>query len=238
MKYTILSINDDRKEYKDNIRQVMLEAKIGLQLVETFDAHKRDPLQVLSELGIELHRDPWWAPKRGELGIWLSTMNSWVQCMRIGEPLIVFEDDAKLESSRVEDIHQMAGELPADWDFLTLWVPPNQYYDFSYDVTYDAWGTPTVLGSVAQNDSKYRIGAQHISKAYQGYGAVAIMYSPKGAEKLYDSIIEHGLRAPCDCWLYMMAHNGTVNGYAPMPGLEPVGYDWSQATTIHNTERV
>lgn len=236
MKFTILSINDDRIKYKQSI---LKNVRFPYESVVCFDATKQDPLEEIEKNGWVLHREPDWTPKAGELGVWISTIRSWQKCIELDEPLIVFEDDAVVEENFMRDLEALMVDLPEDYGYLSLWVPPNQYQDYTYKVTYDNRGMPTVEGRVrVARDSPFYIGKSNIAKVYQGYGNVATLYSPDGARCLIKHLEKHGMYAPVDCFIHMAAHAQAVRGYAHMPDKGLVGYDWSQETTVHNTGRV
>lgn len=235
MKYTILSINDDRAEYKKVIRERVPLVEVE---VPAFDASKKDPVAELEGRGFTVHSGPEWHPKRGELGIWISTINAWEYCIEHGEDLVVFEDDAVPFSDFNSRLISLVGRLPHDWGFMALWVPDDQHQDYHYYVDYDKDGKARILGSGRQNSQYHLDGV--LAFVYQGYGGVAVLYSPRGAQELLDQVKQRGLYCPVDCFIYMMsnAQHGTV-GYAPAPNTpKPVGYDWLAPTTVHHTERV
>lgn len=234
MNYTIISINDDRAEYKRMIRERTAFPEV---VVPAFNARENDPIAELARRDLRVNNEYQWYPSRGELGIWLSVINAWEYAADSGETLVVFEDDAIPDPNFGEMVKYYCEELPGDWDYMALWVPENQKQDYYYNVTYDENGYPSIRGTLPEEQSLFRMEHPKLAKVYQGYGGVALMYSPAGAAKFLDLIRKQGLWSTSDCYLYLAAHAGWVNGYAPHPNVEmPVHYDWSATTTIHDTE--
>lgn len=236
MKFNIISINDDRKAYKDAIR-----SQIGIDEVHVpaFNAYKEDPLAGIKARGLEL-KPEWNNAKKGELGVWLSNYDCWGYCDMLGEPLVVFEDDAILTPDYNMRFSLLMDELPSDWDFAALWVPGNQLVDYDYDVSYDEAGNPRI-GSERKygpDSYYYRPGTNYAALVYQGYGMVSLVYSPDGARKLVDLAHKRGIDGPVDCWVYQEAHKGNLNGFAPYPWETPiVDYDWAATSHVQQTER-
>lgn len=235
MKYTILTINDDRKAYKDKIRQYAGFDEIELP---AFNAYEEDPVQGIKDRGLEW-KPNWSNAKRGELGVWLSNYDRWAYVDHLGEPLIVFEDDAVIGQDFPWRFDALYQELPDDWDFVALWVPDNQRQDYLYNNVYDECGTPRTNGFLTPDESIFRIpGKSYAALVYQGYGMVSLMYSPNGGRKLVDLAHSQGIDGPVDCWLYAEAHKGNLNGYAPKPEhAEIVTYDWQAVSHVQLTEK-
>jgi hypothetical protein len=233
--YCILSINDDRKAYKDRIR-----ATVGLPEVSipTFNAHENDPMAELERRGLRVTQG--WRPKIGELGIWLSTINVWQHCIDTGDTVVLFEDDAIPDPNFNGIFAHLASLLPESYDFMAVWVPDNQRNDYYLDLKYDSTGAPrTGRGWIAEEYSVFRTEHPDLAKAYQGYGGVSLMFTPAGSEKFMRLVQEQGLWSTCDCYLFIAAHAGWVDGYAPHPNtMMPVHYDWAAATTIQDTRKL
>lgn len=235
MRYSIISINDDRAEYKKVIRDRVPFEEV---FVPAFNAYQESPTIGLSHRNLVLRG--WGNAKKGEVGVWISNYDNWKFVSESDEPLIVFEDDAIPNEYFKWKFTAAVRELPDDWDFMALWVPDNQRLDYLYDVQYNENGHPRHSGVLPPSESKFRIeGNEIVSRVYQGYGMVALMYSPLGGKKLIDLAHSRGLDTPVDCWLYEEAHKGNLNGYAPKPDFaDLVGYDWSTPTHVQNTERL
>lgn len=235
MKYTIISIDDTRLEYKKVIRERVALPEVSVPAV---NGKEVDIQHELEKRGVEL-KDVW-HPTVGELGIWLSTMDCWTYTAESNEPLIVFEDDAIPTVKFQESLDNYISELPNDWHYLSLWVPENQYFDYLYDVKYDEDGRWEKVGdNRSEITSIHNYGAMRLSRVYQGYGNVATLYSPEGAAILEAHAKIYGITGPIDCWIHDRAHTKIVNGFAPKPRwAKAVTYDWAAETTVHKTERV
>jgi GR25 family glycosyltransferase involved in LPS biosynthesis len=233
VKYNIISLDDSRKKYKDEIRR---HAK-GFHEIPcyTVDGRTVDLNKVVKAYGLK-----WtdWVPSFGEAGIWLSNYLRWYLVSKMTEPLIVFEDDAIIREGFTEHVKNLLNQLPDDWDFVSLWVPDNQRIDYRYNLSYNESGYPEIYGMRPDGlPSYFDFGAEDVAKVYQGYGMVATMYSPAGGRKLLKLVKKYGLRTPVDCFLLEEAHKGALNGFAPKPDKVFVDYDWPE-TTIHNTELI
>lgn len=232
MKYNIISINDNRAEYKKNIRANMTCPQIK---VASINGSAGNLDQLMKAYGLK-----WtdWNPSFGEAGVWLSNFLNWYRVSSLNEPLIVFEDDAIIDEHFSVHIDTIVRQLPDDWDFVALWVPDNQRIDYRYNLSYNEHGVPQIYGTRPNGfPSYFDFGASDIAKVYQGYGMVAMMYSPVGGRKLVKLAKKYGLRNPVDCFIFEEAHKGALNGYAPKPDKVFVNYDWAE-TQIHSTEKI
>lgn len=235
MKYTIITINDDRIVFKKKIIEHVPFEQLKLP---AFNAYEHDPLTGLAERGLTL--DPVWNnAKKGEIGVWISNYDTWRFAACMEEPLIVFEDDAIVGQDFSWRFDSLYSQLPKNWDFVALWVPENQRMDYFYDVQYNENGHPRINGVFKDGRSLFSIdGADKTAIVYQGYGMVSLMYSPAGAKKLVRLTKSEGITTPVDCWIYEQAHKGNLNGYAPRPEFaDIVTYDWSAASHVQQTER-
>jgi hypothetical protein len=134
-----------------------------------------------------------------------------------------------------ERLKEYINELPEDWDALALFVPQNQRGDYYYNVTYDANGNPKSYrrGNKKFHDSIYWIGDGLLSRSYQGYSGVAIMYRRSGAEKMLQAVRDHGFNSPADCFIFQMANVKHMNMYAPHPRqVMIVDYDWRNSPSL------
>lgn len=233
LKYNIISINDDRAEYKKRIRERVGHDEVHIPAT---DASKVDLGEELDKRGLKITYEGMF--RRGEIGVWLSNYDCWKWAYDNDEDLIVFEDDAIPERDFDEKLQLLYSELPPDWDFLTLWIPPNQLIDYVYDVEFDDEGQPTHVGpNLNSITSRFNFGSIRLARVYNGYGNVAQLYSPKGAGKFIRRVEEAGIYTPVDCFVYQEAHAGRAFGYAPKPNrAKLVNYDWAP-TTIHETEK-
>lgn len=230
MKYNIISINDTRYLYKKHIRETVGFEEV---LIPSVDARAVNLEYELKRRDLFISRPEIFSI--GEVGIWLSMFDCWQWAVYNDEALITFEDDAEPRPFFDEAVERFSEELPADYDFLSLWVPDNQRKDYYYDVVFDDEGEPDIRG--LRKDSLFDIGAFYIARAYNGYGNVATLFSPKGAQFFIDRTREVGLRTPVDCFLYQESHTERCKGYAPKPiHATAVDYSWPE-TTVHTTER-
>lgn len=233
-KYNIISINEDRADYKQTIRKNVQLDEIH---VPATDGREVDLSIELENRGLRL---PVGYLSAGEVGIWLSTFDCWQWAVENNENLVVFEDDAIPTESFNALFSKFSTELPKTWGLLSLWVPDNQLPDYTYDLVYDEYGVPTNIGPNRNPFmSLFNYGAIRLARAYQGYGNVAIMYSPVGAQQLIDRARLGGIDEPIDVWVFCRAHTGTIEAFAPKPiWARAVTYDWKAETTVHNTERI
>lgn len=233
MRYIILSIDDSRKEKKQNIRKVL--SPWSESFIECINGYKMEELKS-ARLLTGIKDAPMLA---GELGVWYSTANAWINVANNG-PAVVLEDDALLREDFIAEFDKAIEDLPEDADFLSLFIPYNQTQDFYYMVSYDEEGLPNIQATgVPEKQSIFYVGSQQIAKAYMGYGNVAIYYTQKGAHKLLNIAKERGIYTPVDCFLYLQAHSGNINGYALHPRLHGlVDVDWQAETLIHTGNRI
>lgn len=117
------------------------------------------------------------------------------------DAVIVLEDEAYLTDEFVHTINCMLLCAPANWDFLSLFVPANQ--------------------KVLYNDSRHQIIAPGLCKAYQTSSSVGYIVSQKGAlTALYD-IGLFGFALPIDLYIWGRGPGKFVN-YCLSPHLPPV----------------
>jgi hypothetical protein len=139
-------------------------------------------------------------------------------------------------------MEEIVQDLPEDFDFISLWVPDNQKNDYLYDIDFDMNGRHiwTERPWRTNETSKYRLNdSNRVALAFQGYGMVSLMYSPKGAAKLVKQAQETGLTGPVDCWIFQQAHKGLLEGYSCHPHFaHVVRYDnWEGPSHVQNTEQ-
>lgn len=233
--YTIVSIDDSRREKKEAIVK-----RVGLKRIHipSVNGREEDLSKYFKYYGVT--HDPNYLVKLGELGVWFSQMNCWDYVSQSDKPLVVFEDDAIVHESFNDTLRSVLNDVPDDnWHFVSLFVPDNQRGDYFYKVKYDKNGAPGVRRGIAKfEESQFYIGSQYIALAYQGYSCVATMYSPKGGQRLLERAREMGIYTPVDCFLFLETHKFLVNGLAMQPLLKPmpVAYDWDNSPTlVHNT---
>lgn len=236
--YAILSIDDSRREKKEAIRNVLSEwteiqvpacdGKVKSNLDSAFIEHS------------PFSYSPLWLPKQGEAGVWMSQLNAWKVASSLDRPLLVFEDDAMLCDNFVEEFHKYTDELPEEFDLFATFFPANQYGDFHWSYNFDENGFPT--GNqiwFSEGAPEIVIDSELISRAYQGYGCVALMFTPRGADRLYHRAQETGMFTPVDCFIFQQYRAGFIDAYSPRPGQTRLAdVDWDAPTTIQTTDRV
>lgn len=229
MKFNIISVDDSRQKYKDHIRSVVMIEEIK---IPSFFAANRNVKNALQERGLFVKYPE--AFSIGEIGIWISMFDCWQWAVDNQEELVTFEDDA-IPKHYFDEAVDLFTKEATDYDFICLWVPPNQMQDYNYDVVYDDDGNPDIRG--VKSPSLFDYGAKYLAKTYNGYGNVATLFSPKGAEFFINRVREAGIYTPLDCFLYQEAHAGRCIGYSPKPfHATVVDYDWAE-TTVHATQR-
>ena len=102
VKYTIISISDDRKENINNIKEVMQKHDF-IDDIKFFDGRKEEPFNILQGYGV---RTDVYAPDDGrsdpmtqaECGCWISHYRC-IEYAKNNGTFIVFEDDAVLSKN-------------------------------------------------------------------------------------------------------------------------------------------
>lgn len=237
VKYAILSIDESRRAKKEALRNVV--SGWDEITVPAVDGSKKSDLESsMTHHGIQFTE---WVPKVGEAGVWMSQMNAWGMAYSQGEPLVVFEDDAMLAQDFTERFEEYLAELPEDWDVFCLFVPTNQYGDFHWKYKFNELGQTdgSTYGYCPDGEPGLLIGSETVSKAYQGYGCVALMFSPEGGRKLLDAARQKHMYTPVDCFIFEQYRAGIIDAYAFKPGYPRlVDVDWNAPSTIQQGPRV
>lgn len=209
--YTIIHVNNDRLDKRLAIHRVMSDMGIPFEEFEFCYGKYADLDEWYSKTGVQPH-DPSWSLKPGEIGIWQSLASVW---NNMQSDVLLFEDDVFLSPNFPVYFQEALNELPEDADFLSLFVPEEQRQDFNYTVRYDDDGN----WHPASEADKYifDIGAKFIARAYHGWGGQALYFTKKGAEKLLHLAQTKRMYTTSDCFLYMEAHSGRINGYTMLP---------------------
>ena len=219
MKYTIISIDDSRKEFKDKIRLEMSEAEeIN---VECFDARPTyiDLNDELQSRGLHF-ADHWknlmW--KRGDIGGFISHFNAWSYAATSGQDLLVFEDDAIVPDGFYSNVNDLLSEVPDDYGVVSFCV--NEYGRHFYDnhVEWDEWGYHHVnRPRHAGEHNQFDYGAERMTKAYQSWTLTATLYSSLGAQSLVNAVHDMGIHMNADAFVFHRSHCGDFKAYAPKP---------------------
>jgi GR25 family glycosyltransferase involved in LPS biosynthesis len=144
MKYSILSINDSRKEHKDRIRDAMA----GFEEVDTGSVNGNNPEELnaaIDRWGFDINFSIW---KPGEGGVWYSNINAWGWAAE-NDDLMVFEDDAIPLERFSEAINNWT--LPVDYDFISLYIPfepVNAIMPVRFEKCYQQHGIVCMLYSI------------------------------------------------------------------------------------------
>lgn len=233
--YGIISINDDRLQKKQQIRETLADwHEITLHGVNGNDDAALAKAQIETPIPIRGHA------KRGEYGVWFSQLNAWKTIMDYGAPVLVLEDDALLVPDFVNIFNGYIEQLPEDWGLFAAFVPENQYGDFNNEYVCDenghfvgaAQGHMHGAPSIVLPDKT-------ICRAYQGYGCVGNYISPLGAAALYEYALDRGLDTPVDCFVFEAYRAKKLDAYAFRPGFPRlIDVDWNAPTTIHTSERI
>lgn len=215
MKYNIISIDDNRKRYKDCIRQTLDFEEINIPSVDAGRSYL--PAEV-SRRHLRIRNASEFYV--GEIGLWLSTFDCWQWSDAHKETLIVFEDDVMPTKVFNTRVRKYVREAPSDWDFIKLWVPIAKQKEFSD-------------GSLDRNhDTESSI----LCKNFIRTGNMAMIYSPTGAEKMIRLVLDLGIYTEVDVFVADNATEGSLNGYSPKPNLPPVVNYSDEPTTIRNTK--
>jgi GR25 family glycosyltransferase involved in LPS biosynthesis len=245
IKHAIMSIDDSRTPKKEQQRRALHYFK-GVQVPCVNGAD----LEAVDEW---LARHPWidfpkyqgqthgFTAKRGELGVWFSTINMWEYLVLSTDTshLIVTEDDAIFSDDAESQISNLFLDVPSGFDFISLFIPENQKEDYYHFVGIDpADGRPDIAHRthVPGGADMWRIDDK-IARSYQNYSNVAIMYSKKGAYKFLCEVARRGIDMPVDCFVHQISNLDHFNKYAPHPEAPRFcEIDWKAPTTIHHTE--
>lgn len=228
MKYTIISVDESRKENKDNLRLYLLDREEVF--LDFCDGRIPDQLLKASKHFNVPTPGPF---KSGEFGIFYSVLT----CLEYGsdnDGIIYFEDDAIPTVYMSDRLTKYIDQLPTDWDMFALWSPENQRGDYHNVSGYDKDGVP-IYGRRRSGENPF--GTDEVVKLWQGYGNVSMAFSQEGCKKLLEHIKCEGFYSPIDCLLCIATHRNVINGYALRPD-QPllVNYDWNRPTTVQHSK--
>ena len=196
-----MHINDRAKENMDKNKTILQEYEL-VNNVSFFNGNVENASDVLNRYGIR--QDVWEPydgrvdlPLPGELGVWVSTINTW-QYMLDNEidQLLLLEDDIILNEDFIKNFNNATADIPNNFDFLSL------YYFEGHN-----W-----------EDKTTDIGSEHIHKSTNQYSAgQATLYSLNGAKKLLRLIKRKGIEYTTDCFIFEQSRIGAVHGYSIKP---------------------
>jgi hypothetical protein len=220
--YKILHVGNDenRKANHKNLDRLFgkyfhrLSAKTqylsSLEDTRSYLANNSD-LKVLDNLDYE-----GWLP--GPIGIWASWKNALnVFTKSDSAALILMEDQLWVTEEFVSrTVLKSVKELPAGWDYLTLFTPEPERKDFGVE---------------------HDIGGQYICLPYHTWSTAAVIFSQSGAAKLLKHMSE-GVSQNSDLHLYINKENG-LNGFALKPEVMSnkisVYTDWNSTVDVANS---
>lgn len=131
--------------------------------------------------------------KIGEFGIWASNFTAWQNFAKTDhEMLMLIEDDIVLEKNFNEKLIAYINELPEDWDFFTVYMPPTGNDRYKKD------------------KASFHIDRENVCKVYQSWSCLCYVVSKNGVKKLLKQVSEN-VHGPIDHWLF---YNKELNGYA------------------------
>jgi hypothetical protein len=207
MRYTVFSIDDRRKHYTDKIHYQLaswerLESRCvnGTNGDDLRNALSEHLVAVMGNLRV------------GHLGIWLTVLNA----LKDHEaPFITFEDDSILNENFISKMDEIYSELPEDCDFLSLFMPMDYADCYHYGRLVGREGRILADRTAYHpgGNPQYKTSSRHISKAYQRYGGVSMLYTAAGAAKILDLVKSTGFTDQYDDYLYKHARMGNLNGY-------------------------
>ena len=157
---------------------------------------------------------------KGELGLWLSNLNALEAFLESDHDYcLVLEDDAVVHQSFETMLPVAMRATPDDMDFFAWAIPDNQKQDYYYHRVFNDHGGWELQSQSRWSlwDSPHYIGSDMVCKAYQGYQAVASMYSREGARNFFDIVTKRGIATPIDLLLFTEHHIGNLNGYTLLP---------------------
>ena len=228
MQYTIISIDETRAANKADIRSKLTFDEVFPEFV-----NGKDREQLLRA------RNKWNIPlpsgfSVGEYGIFYSLLNT----LEFGQDngILYFEDDALVQPDFQQRFECYLADFPDDLDFFVIWNASNQTYDYHNVKEYNDKGEP-IYHHRPLNSSAFDFGHSHLCKAYNGYGNVAMYFSPRGCKNTIEYIRRRGMFSTPDCLLYIGAHDGSLNAYSLKPDVPKlVEHDWNAQSTRAGTE--
>jgi GR25 family glycosyltransferase involved in LPS biosynthesis len=130
-------------------------------------------------------------PSAGVVGVWASNYLAYKNFLNTDKDLLfLFEDDVLLSKNFELVTAGYLRELPADWDFFSLFVPDDSL--FAYTKEHD-------------------IGKNYICKSYQQWSCAGYVVSRNGAMRAIQNIESQGITAPIDWYIFNFRMKPEVN---------------------------
>lgn len=223
MKYTIMHVNDRANDNMEHNKLILKDFDY-IDDIEFFNGNVGNAFDVLDRMGIRLNVwSPYdgrsFAPLPGEYGVWVSTIRTWQYIVENKiDSMLVLEDDILLEESFVNNLSSCVGQLPEDYDFISLY-----YFEGQNDV-----------------DNSTDFGAKNIHRSLNQYSAgQATLYSYYGAKKLLKLVSRHGIEYTTDCFIFNKSQKGLISGYSIKPNdLSFLKHDYKNIKSLIDTENI
>lgn len=219
MKYTIWKIDDSRRHYTDAI-----ESKISFERVHINCVNARNPDE-LSEGIAKWNLEPAFERMQerseinttGEIGVWLTFLNTMEYIAHQRDNVMTFEDDAILNDRFMDLFNTRYPDLPIDFDFFSLFIPRDHDHWVNYrpDLRGDGY---IIKGDYEKVGRQSRIITNNIYKPWQRYGGVSMLWSPYGAAKVL-SRIKVEMFGQWDEYVYSLSRLNILNGFTSNPDL-------------------
>lgn len=225
MKYTIWSIDSTRSSYTDEIKSNFDVPPIPVRCIDgkndiiKYNEITRHRLERLTRVDL----------KPGELGVWLTFVNTLKTVVALDENLLVFEDDAILHHNFETELVTRLADLPADFDFFSLFIPRDHdhWVDFVPELDKDG----LILNGMSLHEQDVNRVSDLIYRPWQRYGGVSMVWSPEGARKALELIYKHPYQQ-WDEFVYAQSRLGRLNGYTSNPRLSDLVYISGNETSL------
>ncbi len=211
MRYTILSIDDSRKQYTNRIRQQLSDwQEVKIECVNGNDRVQLD--EAIEEFGV--HVGP--GIKVGQAGCYLSTLKAITQD---DDPIMVFNDDVVLCDNFIEEFNKRLMTVPEDCDVFTAFIPRDHDQNFYYGVMLDDRSGKTRLEPMFDYwpEGHEMFESNGVTcRSYMRYGGPALYFTSKGKRKYL--ALEHIVHQ-VDEVAYLAGYFGQLNVYTSVPSL-------------------
>ncbi|MBF0268978.1 MAG: glycosyltransferase family 25 protein [Alphaproteobacteria bacterium] len=125
---------------------------------------------------------------KASVGAALSHLALWRECVRQGQNIAIFEDDARLRFDLLEQLAVIEGGK-TDWDFLLLGCNTDSVMEIVYAPGINFAGQFSILNPTEGqiNDIRAKSGSVNLCRLKMAFGGCGYLITPKGARML----IEH-----------------------------------------------
>ena len=191
--FTIIKISDRYKEVVDANLETLKEWT-HLPDVEVFNAKERPVSSGLKHFDMKNAWESWpnnRPPLNGEFGVFFSHLYACEYAVKNELPhIVVLEDDALVTKNFDKVVGNIVQDKDLKYDFISLW------------------------DSKTQGPKQYlKTSNKFVQKSYgQDYGAVAMIYSIRGAQKILEHFRKNGVYTTYDVALYDASRKGQLTG--------------------------